>query len=184
MVKTDLSRFSNREYRPGSFIKRTSWYLISIFFFKTAFPWPSFLKGSLLSLFGAEIGRGVVFKPSLNIKYPWYLEVGDYSWIGENVWIDNLATIKIGSHACVSQGAMLLTGNHNFKKTTFDLMVKTITIEDGVWIGAQAVVCPGVFCASHSVLTVGSVATSNLQPYSVYSGNPAMKIKNREIIEG
>jgi len=184
MIETDLSSFSNKEYRPGSAAKRIAWYLVSLFFFKTPFPWPSRMKVLLLRLFGARIGRGVIIKPSVTIKYPWFLAIGNHTWIGEMVWIDNLISVSVGSNACISQGAMLLTGNHNYKKSSFDLMAKPIILEKGVWVGAKSVVCPGVTCFSHSVLSVGSVATSDLKPYSVYAGNPARENKSREISEG
>ena len=71
------------------------------------------LKVFLLQLFGAKVGKGVVIKPNVNIKYPWLLEIGDYTWIGERAWIDNLAQVKIGKNCCISQGAMLLCGNNN-----------------------------------------------------------------------
>ena len=135
----------------------------------------------LLRLFGAKIGKGVVVKPGVNIKYPWNLSIGNYTWIGENVWIDNLTHISIGNDVCISQGAYLLTGNHDFSKKTFDLMVKPITIEDGVWIGAKVIVCPGVTAESHAVLTAGSVATKNLAAYTIYSGHPAAAVKERSI---
>jgi putative colanic acid biosynthesis acetyltransferase WcaF len=109
------------------------------------------------------------------------LEVGDYSWIGEQVWIDNLGNVRIGAHCCLSQGAMLLCGNHNYKLTSFDLKVGPIILEDGVWIGAQSVVCPGVTCGSHAVLSVGSVAQKDLKPYTIYSGTPAIEIRERVI---
>lgn len=70
----------------------------------------------MLRKFGAKIGKGVFIKPLVNIKYPWNLDIGDYTWIGENVWIDNLTQVKIGSNVCISQGAMLLCRNHNYKK--------------------------------------------------------------------
>ena len=132
-------------------------------------------------MFGAKIDRGVVIKPGVNVKYPWHLSVGDYAWVGENVWIDNLTQVSIGNHACISQGAYLLTGNHDFTKNTFDLIVKSVTIEDGVWIGAKAIVCPGVTAESHAVLTAGSVATKNLAAYTIYSGHPAAAVKERSI---
>ncbi len=132
-------------------------------------------------MFGATIGKGVNIKPAVNIKYPWNLKIGDHTWIGENVWIDNLAKIQIGSNVSLSQGAMLLTGNHNYSKSTFDLMVDEILLEDGVWICAKAVVCPGVTCHEHSILSVNSIATSSLEPFGVYRGNPATKYKNRAI---
>ena len=143
----------------------------------------SVIKVSLLRLFGAKIGKGVVIKPSVNIKYPWNLSIDDYTWIGENVWIDNLVQVTIGSNVCVSQGAMLLCGNHNYKKSTFDLMVGKIVLEDGCWVGAQSVVCPGVTLHSHAVLGVASVANKNLDAYTIYQGNPAQMVRKRGIVE-
>ena len=141
----------------------------------------SSLKVFLLRTFGAKIGKNVVVKPNVNIKYPWNLSIGDNTWMGEKVWIDNLGKVSIGKNVCLSQGSFLLCGNHNYKKETFDLMIKEINLEDGVWIGAKATVCPGVTCKSHSVLSVGSIATSDLEAYSIYQGNPAVKIKERVI---
>jgi putative colanic acid biosynthesis acetyltransferase WcaF len=76
---------------------------------------------------------------------------------------------------------MLLCGNHNFSVSGFDLTVKEITLEEGVWLGAKSTVTQGVTCYSHSVLTVGSVASKNLEAYSINRGNPAEKIKSRVI---
>jgi putative colanic acid biosynthesis acetyltransferase WcaF len=161
--------------------KQILWYLFNIIFLKNSFCVSSGVKVYILKMFGAIIGKGVVIKPSVNIKYPWKLKIGDHTWIGESVWIDNLAEVKIGKNVCISQGALLLTGNHNYKKITFDLMVAEIVIEDGVWLGAKTVVCPGVTCRSHSVLSVGSVAGKDMEAYSIYKGNPAEKIAQRII---
>lgn len=177
-MRTDLSLYNNSWYKPGPELKRAAWYLIHLFFFKSAFPFSGF-KVRLLRSFGARIGKGVMIKPYVTIKYPWFLTVGDYTWIGEKVWIDNLTDVVIGSNVCLSQEAFLLTGNHNYKEPTFDLMVGKIVLEDGVWIGAKAVVCPGVTCYSHSVLSVGSVATRNMEAFGIYTGNPAQKVKLR-----
>lgn len=180
-MKTDLSLFNNQDYNPGSVLKRLSWYLANRIFLNTSVLFPSGFKCRILELFGAKIGNGVVIKPKVNIKYPWFLSIGDNSWIGENVWIDNLVQVNIGANVCVSQGAMLLTGNHDYKKESFDLITGEITLEDGVWIGAKSVVCPGVICKSHSVLAVSSVATKDLEAYSIYQGNPAVRVRNRII---
>lgn len=181
MSPTDLSTFSNSWYKPGNLIKRLLWYISGRIFINTYFPHPFFIKKICLRIFGCRIGKGIVIKPKVNIKYPWFLIIGDYSWIGENVWIDNLGKVKIGSNVCISQGALLLCGNHNYKKSTFDLIVGDITLEDGVWIGAKAVVCPGVTCYSHSILSVGSVATKNLEANGIHAGNPAVLVRKREM---
>ncbi len=181
MNSVKLNSFSNQWYNPGSGFKRFIWHYINGLFFRSGiFPFYS-IKIFILRLFGAKIGKGVLIKPYVNIKYPWFLEIGDHVWIGEYVWIDNLAAVKIGSHVCISQGAYLLTGNHDYKKVAFDLIVKSITIEDGVWIGAKSVVCPGVICKAHSILSVGSILSSDMEAYGIYRGNPASKIKDRII---
>ncbi|QEC41031.1 WcaF family extracellular polysaccharide biosynthesis acetyltransferase [Pseudobacter ginsenosidimutans] len=183
---TDLSTYNNDWYKKeigASKLKQVCWYFLNVLFFINPLNPSSWLKRILLKMFGAKIGKGVIFKPAINIKYPWKLTIGDNSWIGEKVWIDNLGIVSIGKNVCLSQGAMLLTGNHNFAKTNFELMVDGIILEDGVWIGAQALVCPGVNCATHAVLTARSVATRNLDAFTIYQGNPAVAVKQRAIIE-
>ena len=181
-AKVDLSEFHNEWYSHGaSSLKRVLWHLTNAVFFINPLNPMSSLKVWLLRIFGAKVGKGVVIKPGVNIKHPWFLVVGNNVWIGENVWIDNLAKVFIADNVSLSQGAMLLTGSHDYKRVTFDLLVKSIYIEEGVWIGAKSVVCPGIRCFSHSILTVGSIATKDLEAYSIYQGNPAEKKRNRTI---
>lgn len=184
MKQTNLSAYNNDWYKKeigASALKRAAWYYTNAFFFMNHCNPSSGLKIFLLKLFGARIGTGVLIKPGVNIKYPWKLAIGNNSWVGEKVWIDNLAMVTIGDNVCISQGAMLLTGNHNYARENFDLSVAPINLEAGSWIGANAVVCPGVTAFSHSVLTLKSVATKDLEPYAVYQGNPAVKVRQREI---
>ncbi len=181
MNKTNLAKFDNSWFKTGgNALKRFLWYCTNAIYFNSFFPING-IKVFLLRLYGANIGSGLVIKPYVNIKYPWKLSIGDNVWIGENVWIDNLENVTIGDNVCLSQGAMLLCGNHDYKKTTFDLIVKPIVLEEGVWIGAKSVVCPGVTCFSHTVLSVNSVAASDILAYSIYQGNPAVKIRERII---
>lgn len=182
MNKALLNQYNNKNYISAGLLKRLSWYFTNMFLFKTMLPVPSSIKAKILRLFGAKIGICTVLKPNINIKYPWFLTIGDHCWIGEEVWIDNLAPITLGSNVCISQGAYLLTGSHDYKKSTFDLIVQPIILEEGVWIGAKSTVCPGVTCHSHSVLAVGSIATSDLDAYGIYQGNPAI-IKRQRVIQ-
>jgi len=178
----DLSKFDNSWYKPANKLKVIIWYFTNMFIFKTMLPISSNIKVKILRLFGAIVGSSVVIKPNVSIKYPWFLEIGDNCWIGEDVWIDNLAQVKLGKDVCLSQGAYLLTGSHDYKKEAFDLILGEIILEDGVWIGAKAIVCPNVVCHSHSVLAVGSVATKDLEEFGVYQGNPAIFKRKRKII--
>lgn len=181
MSQIKLKSYNNDWFVPGSKIKIILWTLISALFFRTSLPVPSAIKVAILKIFGAQIGSGVVIKPNVNIKYPWKLNVGEYTWIGEDVWIDNLETVNIGENCCLSQGCYLLTGNHNFTSTTFDLIVAEINIKNEAWVGAKSIVCPGVTLQRASILTVGSIATKNLDELGIYQGNPAIKIKKRVI---
>ncbi len=184
MLKTDLSKFNNDWYDPGAGrLKRLCWYIVNAVFFNSHALLPYTFKCSLLRSFGAVIGKGVVIKPHVNIKYPWKLQIGDHAWVGEGVWIDNLEVITIGANACISQGALLLSGNHDYSRSTFDLLLKPIQIDEGAWIGAKSIVTQGVHVGSHAVLAVQSVASADLEPYAIYRGNPATKLKERSIKE-
>jgi putative colanic acid biosynthesis acetyltransferase WcaF len=181
-MPTDLSKYTKQNYDPGrNGLIRGLWYLCNHLIFSHAFLPFSGIKVVILRIFGARIGAGVNLKPNINIKYPWHLEIGNQVWIGEGVWIDNLVKVAIGDDVCISQGAMLLTGNHDFTKPSFDLITAGITLEQGVWIGAKALVGPGVLVKEHAVLCAGSVATKALAAYTVYQGNPAMPKKKRII---
>jgi len=180
-MQTDLSKYSIGDYKAGPRFKVLTWYLFNYFIFFSSIPYPSKLKVMLLRFFDAKVGTGVVIKPKVRIKNPWRLIVGNYCWIGEDVWIDNIENVSIGNNVCLSQGAILLTGNHDYSKTDFRPKYDRIIIEDGVWICAKAIVCPGVVCRSHSILTVNSVATKDLEEMRIYMGNPAVFIRDRVI---
>ncbi len=183
-MAVNLSTFDNSWYNPGrGFIVRTLWHFVNAVFLQSPLNPSSGLKTAVLRLFGARIGRGVVLKPSINVKYPWNLVIGDYSWIGEHAWLDSLAPITIGSNVCVSQGVYFCTGNHDWTDPAFGLIVKPIIIEDGGWVGTRATVLPGVTVKSHSIAAAGSVIAKDTEPYMIYAGNPAVAVKERKIRE-
>lgn len=181
-----IKEVQNKLYKPtlkigrGKFIQ-ISWYFVNILFFANPLVTSSKIKSFLLRLFGANIGNGVVIKPSVKIKFPWKLKIGDDTWVGENVWIDNLFQVTIGDNVCISQGSLLLTGSHDHTKEAFDFIANEIVIENGVWIGAKSIVAGGVICKSHSILGINGVAETNLEPYLIYKGNPAIPVFKRNI---
>ncbi len=185
MHKTDLSRFNNDDFKDSplarGLVVTVAWFITKTIFIQSNLLIPMVVKKFILTLFGAKIGKNVVIKNGINVKFPWNLEVGNNVWLGEGLWIENQGKVKIGDNVCLSQGSMLLSGNHDYKKPTFDLIVKDIILEEGVWIGAKSVVCNGVTCHSHAVLSVNSVATKSLDAYCIYQGNPAIMVRKREI---
>ncbi|RDC56203.1 colanic acid biosynthesis acetyltransferase WcaF [Pedobacter chinensis] len=180
MNKTQLHKnFNTGDFKIGaSKLKQFLWYFTDVLFFKSRMIPFSAVLVLILRLFGAKIGKQTRLKPGIHIKYPWKLMIGDFSWLAD-CYIENLDWVRIGANCCISQQAMLMTGNHNYKNPGFDLITKPIILEEGVWVGAAAQVGPGVKLMSHAVLTMGSVAVNDLASYSIYQGNPAVKIRDR-----
>lgn len=182
MNAVDLSSFDNSWYAPGrSLVVRILWFACNRVFMQSWFPWPSSAKRVLLRMFGAQVGAGVIIRNRVNVKYPWRLVIGANAWIGEGVWIDALVTVRIGANACLSQGCMIETGNHDWSKCGFDLIVRAVEVQDGAWAAVKSVLLPGSRLASHAVLGAGSVLSGDTEPYGIYVGNPARKVKHRVI---
>lgn len=181
-MEVKLVNFDNSWYNPGrGFLVRMVWVLLNALFLQNPLNPSSMLKILLLRAFGGRIGKGVVLKPSISVKYPWNLRIGDFSWVGEHAWLDSLAPIEIGNNCCISQGAYFCTGNHDWNDPSFGLIVKPITVEDGGWVGARAIVLPGVTVKTHSIVSAGSVVSKDTEPFTIYAGNPALKVKERKL---
>lgn len=165
--------------RGAGSLREALWYACKLLFFLSAFPWPSPWRAWLLRRFGASVGRGTVIKPRTNIHLPWKLSVGDYAWIGEEVFVLNFEQVRIGAHACVSQRAFLCTGNHDYSDPAFSYRNAPITIEDGAWVGAQAFVGPGTTVGRDAVILAGSVVTASLPACMVCGGNPCAVLRPR-----
>jgi putative colanic acid biosynthesis acetyltransferase WcaF len=182
--QVDLSKYSPGKFDRGAgILKEGLWLVVSLILFRLCPFSVSALKRWVLRAFGARIGNGVTIKPQVKITFPWKLQIGDRVWLGEECWLLNLERITIGNNVCISQRAFLCTGSHNHKLSTFDLITKPITVEDGAWLGAACWVGPGVVVGADSVLSAGSVATKSLEPRGIYRGNPAILLKPR-IISG
>jgi putative colanic acid biosynthesis acetyltransferase WcaF len=157
-VRRDLSKYRVTNYSPGrNRLVQVLWYFVNALIFNSQwFPF-SGMKVALLRCFGSQVGKGVVIKPLVRIKFPWRLSIGDHSWIGESVWIDNLANVEIGSHCCISQGAYLCTGSHDHRSDSFDLVTRPIIIGDGVWLCANTTLLGGVRVEQGTTIGAGAV---------------------------
>jgi len=173
----DLSAFDNRAFVRGRpMAVEIMWRVVSVLIFRSSLVHHYGIKRSLLNVFGARISRGVRIKPNVTITFPWKLSVGENSWIGEGAWIDNLDEVSIGANVCISQGAYLCTGNHDYKKSSFDLTVAPIHIENGAWVAAKATVAPGTVMRTGAVLGMQSLGKGELEAFTVYQGNPSEKL--------
>jgi putative colanic acid biosynthesis acetyltransferase WcaF len=172
-----LDQFDNSGYQRGrSRLIEVLWLLLQVLI-------ASWIPGSgwrvqLLRLFGARIGRGCVLKPRLRVKFPWRLQVGDHVWLGESVWIDNLSDVQIGKHVCISQGAYLCTGSHDFRDPAFALLTKPITLEDEVWVGAFVRLAPGCVLHRGAVVSMGLTVSGVVPAYTVLRSGPGSIIQS------
>lgn len=177
-----LDQYTVGQYTPGApYLKQLLWYFLGQPLFRSYWLPVSSLKVRLLRLFGAQVGEGVRVKPGVTLKFPWRIAIGDYVWLGEQVWLDNVINIRIDDHVCISQGAYLGTGNHDWQDPNFALKLSAIHLESRCWIGAKAVVGPGVTIGHGAVLCLGSIAGQSLAPMTIYAGNPARPVKTRKI---
>lgn len=173
-----LARWNKSNFDRGAVKLIEGCWLIVLLLFSSLLP-GSFWRTSLLRLFGASVGHGVIIKPGVRVKFPWKLTLGDNCWVGENAWIDNLDVVEIGHDTCLSQGVYLCTGSHDWSKESFDLITKPIEVKEYAWVGAFSRLAPGIKVGVGSVCVLGSVVTRSTDDWSVYAGNPAVKVRDR-----
>jgi len=181
-ILVDLRRYDQSWFdrgRPGWFV--LIWWLVqAIAFPLTPHPVNSW-RCSLLRLFGAKIGKGVIIRPTARFTFPWKVEIGDYSWIGDDVVFYSLDQIRIGQHCVVSQKSYLCTGSHDIHDPTFNLITSGITIGNGAWIATDCFIAPGVEIGAYSVIGARSSVFGNIPPQQVCWGTPCRPHYQREI---
>lgn len=138
--------------------------------------WRSFL----LRAFGAKMGPNCHFYPGSKIWAPWNLICADQVTAADGTEIYNPAPVTFGSHAILSQGAFICGATHDYDDPGFPLIAYAMSFGAYAWVCARASVAPGVNMGEGAVLGLGSVATRNLEPWTVYAGTPAVKVKERQ----
>lgn len=178
----DLSRFANPEFdRGASKLQELAWIAARSAVFELG-PLPmDGLRRRTLAAFGASVGKNLTIRRGVRVTFPWKLQVGENSWLGEDSWLLNLAPITLGANVVISQRAFLCTGNHDWSDRRFGLMTRPIVVEDGAWVGAAAFVGPGVRIGTHAVVAAGSVVTDDLPPFAICAGNPCVPVRRREL---
>ena len=160
-------------------MKRGLWNLCWLLLYRPS-PRPfHFWRAGLLRIFGAELGPNCHFYPASRVWAPWNLCCADQVTAGDGAEIYNPSRITFGSHAILSQSAYICGATHDYADPGFPLISYQMSIGPYAWICARASVGPGVDVGEGAVLGLGSVATSNLEAWSVYAGSPAAKIKQR-----
>ncbi len=176
-----------RQYNPSWYDRGRPGWLVLLWWLVQAIAFPltphtfNGFRRWLLRLFGAKIGTGVIIRPTARFTYPWKVEIGDYSWIGDDVVFYSLEQIRLGCHCVVSQKSYLCTGSHDIQDPTFDLMTSAITIGNGVWIATDCFIGPGVQIGANAVIGARSSVFSNIPAQQVGWGTPARPRYQRQM---
>jgi len=163
--------------------RRLVWVLAWMLLFRTTPPPFHNWRCALLRMFGAKLGPINFIYPSARIWAPWLLETGDLVTIGRGADVYNPGGVSLGHRTIISQEDYLCGATHDYQSPEFTYITKQIRTEAQVWICARAIVLPGVQCKEGSVLGAGSVATKNLEEWTVYAGNPAREVRRRTRLE-
>jgi putative colanic acid biosynthesis acetyltransferase WcaF len=156
--------------KPGWFI--LLWWLVQAIAFPLSLHNAHGFRCWLLRLFGAKIGKGVLIRPTARFTYPWKIEIGDYSWIGDDVVLYSLDRITIGTQCVISQKSYLCTGSHDFRDVAFNLVTAPIVIGNGVWIAADCFIGCGVKIGANAAIGARSSVFSDIPEQQVAWGTP------------
>lgn len=161
-------------------LARAFWNIVYVLLFRTS-PRPFHAwRAALLRLFGAKLGAGCHIYPRARIWAPWLLQCEDVVAIADEAIIYNPSMVILGSHSTISQQAYLCGATHDYDDPAFPMISAPITLGPYSWVCARSTVQMGVTIAEGAVLGLGAIATKDLEPWSVYAGIPARKVKERK----
>jgi putative colanic acid biosynthesis acetyltransferase WcaF len=133
----------------------------------------------LVNAFGGHVHPSCSIYSSVRIWYPPNLTMECHSALGPGVECYSMDHIHIGSYTVISQRAFLCTGTHDIQIASFQIGARPIYIYANAWVAAEAFVGPGVIIGEGAVLSARGVTFRNLEPWTVYQGNPAVARKSR-----
>ena len=168
-------------YTLKHYVRRALWEIVQATVFRfsprKAHGWRAFW----MRLFGADLARPCYIKNTSRIKHPWLLRVGLYSCVAEEVNVYNLGPITIGDNTCISQGAHLCAGTHDYTRPNLPLQRPPIVIGSGVWVCAEAFIGPAVTIGDNAIVGARSVVMNDVPANMIVAGNPAVVVKERRM---
>lgn len=177
MQKTKIDLYSPVFGLKNKFV-RVIWGIVYLTIFRFTptvfFTWRSIV----MRLFNSDFRNARIY-PTARVWLPSNLVVGEGSTVGPNVNLYNQGVIKVGERVIVSQDSTVCASSHNYNDPIHPLLLLDVTIEDDVWICAEAFIGPGVKVGEGAVIGARAVLMKDAEPWSVYAGNPAVKIKDR-----
>ena len=172
--------YTRPAFSAGNRACRLLWNITWLLLYRTS-PRPAHAwRAMLLRLFGATMGPNCHFYPASKVWAPWNLICDDQVTAGDAAEIYNPSPITCGSHVIFSQGAYICGATHDYDDPAFPLLSYRMSFGAYAWICARASVGPGVNVGEGAVLGLASVANRDLEPWTIYAGNPATIIKPRK----
>jgi putative colanic acid biosynthesis acetyltransferase WcaF len=177
-----LSNFDKNQLDRGRprFVEMV-WLVVSYAIVQSRFPWPSIVRKTCLTLFGAKIGNDFVCRESLYVHFPWKLIIGDNVWLGTNTYLHNLEVIVIGSNTSIGHQVFISTGSHDITLSDFPYKNAPVKVGSSVFLASRSVVLAGVEIGDGSVVAAGAVVTKTVPAWQVVAGCPAKTISIRKI---
>jgi putative colanic acid biosynthesis acetyltransferase WcaF len=173
---------ADRKYTPREQALRIAWAAGSWLLRLSPRPCFAFRRG-VLRLFGARIGAHVNVYPSTHIYMPWNVEIGDWSALGDDVFIYSLGAVRIGKSVTISYRAHVCAGTHDLNDPALKLLTPPVVIEDGVWAGTESFIGPGLTIGRYAVVGARAVVVKDVAPFAIVAGNPARVIGERQLRE-
>lgn len=145
-------------------------------------PW--FVRNACFRLLMGKAGKGVFFDHRVYLKFPWLVEMGDNVNVnrGAEFYPDFFGRHKvvIGNNVRIAPHVRFHAASHDASDLEYRHEGATITVGDDVWIGAGAVILPGVTVGDRSIVGAGSVVSKDVPPDVVVAGVPAKQIRKRK----
>ena len=135
----------------------------------------------MLKIFGAKLSGVPFIHSTARIQIPWKLTMQHRACLGERANAYSLGKIDIQEGATIAQEAYLCTGSHDFNDPSLQLITKPITIGKNTFIGARAMILPGVSIGNQAIVGAMSVLSKDVPDHQIVAGNPAKKIGERAI---
>jgi putative colanic acid biosynthesis acetyltransferase WcaF len=182
VAKADDNAYQRVSFSLSNRMTRLLWQFVYLLLYRLSprplHGWRSFL----LRLFGAKLGPGCHFYPSGKVWAPWNLVCENWCTLADGAEIYNPSLVYLESHCVISQQAFVCGATHDYNSPEFPMISYPMRLGTYSWICARASVAPGVKVGAGAVLGLGSVASGDLEPWTVYSGIPAVKVKSRVMI--
>lgn len=153
-------------------------------FFTISDLMPGFVRSYIMKSVLGKCGTDVLIDYKCYLRPPRNIYLGDDVYLGRGVQIyayNEAYCVTIGDHVLIGPEALLTVLSHDYATPNLTNKYGAICVEKGVWIGARAIICPGVTVGEGAVVAAGAVITKDVSPYEIVAGVPAKPIGKRVI---